>query len=274
MFLANASHALLLEGPRGAGKKYLAQELAATLLDVDTTKVPSHPHVLTVTPEKGIISIDTIRSIKRFLHLRVPSKRTIARVVIVKDADSMSTEAQNALLKILEEPPSDTIIILTSSAPDRLLSTIRSRVRHLAVQSIDEMQLTEYFIGQGKTTVEVTRAFHISNGRIGLMTALLDSSIDQPLASAIAQAKTILASKPFERLKMVDALSKQKPDVELLLQAFERISHAALFAASAKDQLNQVVRWKNTLQLVIDAQGQISQSASTKLLLTNLMLSL
>ena len=78
-----------------------------------------------ISPQKKQISIDQIREIKRHIYQK-PVKAKV-KFVVVKDADMLTTEAQNALLKLLEEPPSHAVIVLATQRKQKLLPTIRSR---------------------------------------------------------------------------------------------------------------------------------------------------
>lgn len=94
-----------------------------------------HADFVDVAPnEKGNLSIEEVRRIEPLF------RRTAAeggwRIVLIDNADAMTVQAQNAVLKILEEPPAGALIILTASAPGRLLPTIRSRVRMLALEPL------------------------------------------------------------------------------------------------------------------------------------------
>ena len=134
------SHAVLIEGEHGAGKKELALWLASAMLcreknaPCGTCSVckkiagGNHPDVSFVLPEgkKQSIGIDGIREMKETLWL-MPNE-SAQKIYIIPNADIMTPEAQNALLKSLEEPPSHVRFILTSDNKNLLLDTIISRV--------------------------------------------------------------------------------------------------------------------------------------------------
>ncbi|HEB75989.1 MAG TPA: DNA polymerase III subunit delta' [Nitrospirae bacterium] len=84
-----------------------------------------HPDLKLVEPEGGVIRIDAVREIQEFLSFAPYEGRK--KVVVMDDAECMNQAASNAFLKTLEEPPPDSLIILVTAAPERLLDTIRSR---------------------------------------------------------------------------------------------------------------------------------------------------
>lgn len=162
-------HAWLLAGPPGIGKATLGYRLARKLLagEADSgaslfgdepvgLEVPvdsptfaevasgSHPNLLRLTRPwdfktkkyKTGIPVDDVRSLTGFLGQR--ANRRGRRVVIVDAADDLTDNAENALLKPLEEPPADTVFILISHQPDGLLPTIRSRCRRLDLRAPDQ----------------------------------------------------------------------------------------------------------------------------------------
>jgi DNA polymerase-3 subunit delta' len=160
-------HALIFTGPQGIGKATMAFHMAHHLLRYpdfktapDMLAVPdpasslfrqiatgAHPSVLHLTRPandktksfKTVLTVDEIRKVSRFLSMT--SHDGSYRVVIVDPADDMNTNAANALLKNLEEPPARTLFILIVHAPGSLLPTIRSRCQmvRLAPLAADEL---------------------------------------------------------------------------------------------------------------------------------------
>src|SRR5690606_4976469 len=158
---------------------------------------------------KPSIPIDAIRELQKFLRLKTTGQGDFRRTVIIEDAHKMTTEAQNAFLKLLEEPPSDTLIILTAVTPRALLPTILSRAQHVAINVPAEDQLRPLIEKSGKDAEAARQAYFLSGGLPGLLSALLGNE-DHPLTTNVNLAKEILQKQTFERLCLVDPLSKQR----------------------------------------------------------------
>lgn len=266
-YQAQPTGAVLLIGNTGAGKLYVAQTMARQFLGHDA----SQSGLLIVEPnDKQAISIDDIRRVKAFTRLRAPGNQAIKRVIIVADAHTMSGEAQNALLKILEEPPEDTVLILTAPTAKHVLPTIASRVMAITVQPVSFDLAADFF---GREDAELRKAYYLSHGSAGLLTALVNNT-DHQLLSAVEQAKQLLSVSAFERLAQVDALAKQKAGLPLLLDGLERVAHAALTQAAAKNNAAGINTWRKKLERILFAESALSSNPNTKLLLTDLLLNL
>ena len=270
-FIAKPSHSLLIVGPAGAGKKTLAINLAATVLGQTPAKLTSNPYFLHIFPDGSSITIETIRQTQAFVRLKTTGTQTWRRAIIIEDAHLLTVEAQNAFLKLLEEPPADTLIILTATSQTDLLPTITSRAPKLDVKPVAQADLTAHFEGQAEPA-EITKAYHMSGGQVGLMGALLDSENNQVLLGYVAAAKELLQAKPFERLVFIDQYIKQKDSVESLLWALLAVSKAALFQAGQHDKTALVKRWRASIDAILQAQDSLSAHPLPKLLLTDLSL--
>lgn len=272
-FIVAPVHAVLLTGAHGIGKGTVATSLVATLLDIPSEKVGQHPYVhLLAADAKGTISIEAIRGLNKFLQLKTIGKRSLRRAVIVEHADGLTTEAQNAYLKLLEEPPADSVMILTASSVRALLPTIRSRLQVIPVHEPADTELQAFFTAQGKKTDAVTQAYFLSGGLPGLMHALLAGDEAHPLLQGVAQAKALLQQDTFERLCTVDALSKQREDAQYTLEALSRIAQTGLRQATTRQDTARIAQWHRVRKVTHEAADALGKSANAKLVLSNLLL--
>jgi len=268
-YLVSPTQAVLLTGPRGSGKFTLAVRLAEQALDLAPGKFTDYGYGMIVRPEDGkAIGIEAARQLERFLSLKVPSKRSVNRAVIIDDGHLLTAEAQNALLKTLEEPPAGTILILTASHGQALLPTIRSRVQSIAVRRPAQAALIAHFRRNGFEEAQIKQAYAMGGGLPGLMQALL-SDDDHPLKAAAAQARQLLSQPLFERLITVDALAKQRELAIDTVDILQQMAHIGLQNAAGK----AAERWQKILTASYQAAEALSTSGQLKLVLTNLALS-
>lgn len=276
-FVERPGHALLLTGLPGSGKATTAQFVAAKLLRISANAHATdleHPYVRIIRPvDNKAISIETIRGIQQFLRLRVPGSKAdnIARAIIIEDAQLLTIEAQNALLKTLEEPPNDTVLILTATSIDAVLPTIQSRIQKLAVLPPAADELNAYFSNAGFKSADVQRALMLSGELPGLATALLTKDMEHPLVAATTHARGILQSKTYERLLLVDGLSKQRDLCLNILYILGQMSRMALLKASDP---KAAARWRTVMASTYQATERLQRNTQTKLVMTHFMLSL
>ena len=139
-------HALILSGPAGSGKRTLAAILSRAMVCTGTRTKPCgscpackkalagiHPDIITVTPlEEGKqITVDQVRQMRADAHIR--PNEAHRKVYVVEQADKLRSEAQNAMLKLLEEGPAYAAFLLLAENPGGLLTTVRSRCETLSL---------------------------------------------------------------------------------------------------------------------------------------------
>lgn len=270
-FTKQPAHATLLLGAAGIGKGTLVIRATSHFLATTPDKLANTPGFRHIMPdEKRTISIEAIRNLQQFVRLKTTGKAAVRRVILIENADRMTTEAQNAFLKLLEEPPADTVIILTASTIQGMLPTIRSRVQTLTITAPQKEALVAHF--NGKPTAHVTQAYFLSGGLPGLMSALLDGDVSHPLVESVTEAKRLLQLPLFERLARIEALAKQKEMAITLCEALARIAQAGLEQAADKDDQKRLKQWHKIVSETYKARASFEQNANTKLILTNLLL--
>lgn len=197
------AHAYLFNGPEGVGKKRFAIQFACLLNcpergeDADhhcpvcrRITESKHPDVLIESPERGNIRIERIRSLQAFF--KYAPVEAAYRVAIIDDAHCMNRAAQNALLKTLEEPPPNRILILVTGRPSSLLSTVRSRCRKAPFGPIDTDPLGELLRERLGITREkaaalaamsggsVSRALEMEASNFAALRDLMVSALSEP----------------------------------------------------------------------------------------------
>lgn len=225
------SHAYGFFGPSGIGKRRLVDFFVQALLcekndgfscgqcrNCALFAQNNHTDVYRVVkdPEEKNIGIEKMREMRERIYLAPSiSRRNIA---VIYDAHTLSAEAQNSILKVLEEPPKSAIIILVTDFTDSLLPTLRSRLLsiRLAHISIGEMIkcLEREYAGVSKETVK--SAAHLASGKIEIARALIaDKTLLESAEREYSKALLFLKSQKSERLKMLyDIFSKSMSFIE------------------------------------------------------------
>jgi DNA polymerase-3 subunit delta' len=169
-------HAYLLAGPEGGGKTLGARAFAAALLchaggcgecrDCRLALADKHPNQVVVEPEGRDIHVDTVRS-----EVWHPAYRTAPepgrKVFVVREADRLNLAAADVLLKILEEPPADTVIMLLSARPDELPETVISRCHVVSFLPLSERFVSETLEGEGVEAARAALAARLAGGNLG-----------------------------------------------------------------------------------------------------------
>ncbi len=268
-FITGGNHALLLAGKLGSGSYSIAIATIELLLKTSVTRAPYFLHV---NGSDKAIGIEDIRSVQSFLQRKTTGTNRVRRAVLLETADSMNVEAQNALLKSLEEPPLDTVIVLTASLPQLLKPTIHSRLQHIEIRQVPIQAALSHFSSTGASSLEIEKAYKISDGQMGLMTLLLNKTAEHPLYLQLITAKKLYAMTTFERLSQIDTLLKDKDSLPELLYACKRICSSALEQAATKKQKPQLSVWHKQLALICEAEDRANKNNNTKLLLTDLFM--
>ena len=148
------SHFYLISGPEGSGKHTLARLLAAAILCQDPKKPcghcgpcrkvmdGNHPDFITIDdPEKKTVPVDLIRQARADIYIQ--PNESDHKIYLFPRAQDMGLPGQNALLKVLEEPPKYGVFLLLTDNPEKLLPTVRSRCTELALQALPEQTLRQ-----------------------------------------------------------------------------------------------------------------------------------
>lgn len=168
------THSYLMIGIPGIGKKLLAKEYAKVILG--SNDIINNPDFLCIEPDGNSIKIDQIRNLQK----EIQEKPIISnkKVYIIDDADLMTKEAQNCLLKTLEEPPEFAVIILIGSNENAFLPTIKSRCMILHFNRLSDSEIKSYLQKQYNELNVTQSMLDIAGGSIGRAINLKDKQED------------------------------------------------------------------------------------------------
>jgi len=195
----------MLVGSRWSGKRASALYVAKMLhcgaqegcAGCKRIEAGTDPDVLQVVPnEKGSITIEMAHNLVDSLAKKA-HRADVTRVVIIESAESMTIAAQNALLKVIEEPPAKTIFLLLANSAGGLLPTIKSRSQIIYMRPVESDELVR--------------------GRAGLAMQLTNSSEQKDIQLSIQnRAKEIMSASTFDRIILVDKLATDKDREEII----------------------------------------------------------
>lgn len=234
------SHCYLLTGPVGCGKHTLAQLLTAAILCQQPNRpcltcnscrkvlAGIHPDVIVKDdPEKKTVSVDLVRQAITDVYIR-PNEGS-HKIYLFPRSQDMLPAAQNALLKILEEPPAYGVFILLADAPQKLLPTVRSRCTELALTALPENLLRPALQAAFPNAEEgaVSAAISRSGGFLGQAKTLLEEGVSLS-PQTVAFAKSYADRDVFGLLQVLVPMEKWKRDqlIPTLVQWLTLIENA------------------------------------------------
>lgn len=173
-------HAYIFKGPEGVGKRLFARGLAAAVncrskdqieacgdcISCKKFKSMNHPDYQVIRPEKGVIKIDQIRKLSKDLSY-APFESTM-RVIVLEDVHTMRREAANSLLKTLEEPPPNNLLILTADSSREILPTLTSRCQVVPFMSLSLNHTSDILVQQGIDRETALLFARLSEGSPGI----------------------------------------------------------------------------------------------------------
>lgn len=228
-------HAILIEGEEGLGKKTLAKYIAKACLCAQNEApclnckschlidVGSHPDFLVISPDGNAIKVDQIRSLRSEAYL-LPLMST-GRVFVIDFAHTMNASAQNALLKVLEEPPTGVHFILLAKSASLLLETIRSRCVCFTLSPVSPEE-ESFNLVANKADIPVSKAEELllaSDGNIGKAIVLADG--ENNFLSSVANEIITLAALN-DKFKILNALQPYVKERRLVAELIAEIKNA------------------------------------------------
>ena len=209
---AEFGKSFLITGHEMIGKKTMVMSLAQSLIGKDILE-PGDLSIIEVGPDKRAISIGAIRDLKNSANIASPVGKI--KIVIIDNAHRMTTEAQNAFLKLAEEPNKNLFIILVTHAPNLLLGTIRSRTFLINCNPPDNNETQEYLVSKDISKAQKEYLQGIFSGRIGIIDRIINNS--EEFKKALNLLKDYLAVSAGERLILNQQLSTLALDINTIL---------------------------------------------------------
>lgn len=248
-------HAIIIEGAEGSGRKTLAKNIAAALVCEDRDRgLPcgrcpacdrifgnKTPDLIFVTPEEDRITIgvEAARFIKQDAII-VPNDFDY-KIYVIDPADTMTTQAQNALLLTLEDPPKFAVFILICNSAADLLETVRSRAPIFRMSPVPEDELRGYLLANDKRAPKLNQEFpsefadvvSLSRGRVGYAIELLNEKKRAPILKKRRLAEDfvrlfIRSSPASKKLEVLSCFSSKRDEVitefSLIREAFRDLT--------------------------------------------------
>lgn len=251
-------HALLLEGVNGVGLLTAAKAIAWR--ELAGIVQPTDADGNTDLSAKGVIRVPQIRELIQGTR----GKFTTRAVFIIDEADKMNPQAQNAFLKLLEEPAPNIHFILTAHNPHTLLPTVLSRVQQLRLKPITAEDSKALITKLGVTDPRKTQQllFMASGKPAELSRLIANEKLFSEQAKLMGDARTLIQGKPYQRAIVVGQYySDRAKTLELLTLAQSIISFSL-----ATNPSRELVAMANRLA---DTYDRILANGSTRLQLMN-----
>lgn len=261
-------HSYLFSGIEGIGKKLFAIEFAKKILCIEQNdeqenclsclkfKSSNHPDFMILEPENNVIKIEQIRNMQEKISEKpIVSKK---KVYIIVDSDCMTKEAQNCLLKTLEEPPEYATIILTTANESKLLNTIKSRCIKVKFNGLLENEINQY-LKQNEIVVNEENYIKISQGSIG---KLLDIKEDEDVYN---QVNIVLEN--IDKNTLIDILNKAEILYSQKDKIQEILDYINIYLYNTKD-----IRKINCIEYVEDTKRRLISNSNYDMCIDYLLL--
>lgn len=220
------SHSYIINGPDGIGKSIFALYMAQMLLCKNAKKPCgvcnscikieklNHPDVKIISSGKKSIGVNDIRDLIEEINTK-PYEGD-RKVIIIKKADSITHEGQNAILKTLEEPPDNVIIIMLVELLDNILQTIQSRCQILRFGRVNSEEIMQYLLNNGHNGLTAEIAVSLSEGIPGKALSMLDSKYINLRKSTIETANRIIKADPLTGFELGKFFLDNKDEIQFI----------------------------------------------------------
>lgn len=260
LLMQDLPQSLLLTGPVGVGLGTIAHYIADEVGDSSFTVLPEKDDKIDI--DKGVISVDSIRR----LYMQTRSIYSGKRVIVIDYAERMGQPAQNAFLKLLEEPGEGTYFILVTHTPARLLPTITSRAQLFELRPVTQLQ-TETLLDrlEVKNEKRRTQLLFMAAGLPAELTRLaMNEDYFESRAAIMRDARDLLQATVYKKLLVIN---KYKDDRDAALTLLIDASSILRRSISAKPHESLI----GQIDALLFAQQQIQANGNVRLCLARIV---
>lgn len=274
----NILHSYLFVGTEGIGKSIFAKKFAKMILCVNENKQEcnnkceacikfdnnNNPDFEFIEPDGNNIKIDQIRQ----MNSKVMEKPIISekKVYIINDSEKMTKEAQNSLLKTLEEPPQYVVIILICSKENDLLNTIKSRCTKIKFNDLSNEEINEYLKLNNYGILE-NNFLNLSQGSIKKAIGVISSKeLYEKISSLFNNIKNI---NKIEFIRNNEFLYKEKEKIGEILEYIN-----VLIYNQMKNSIENKLNYINCINIVEDTKKRLKANSNFDMCIDNLLFSI
>ncbi len=245
-------HALLVTGPEGIGLATIVKYIAAQDLGHTLWVLPEKDEKVDI--EKGNITVESIRRL--YDATKTVSKN--GRLIVIDYAERMAPAAQNAFLKLLEEPGRGTRFVLLTHAPDTLLPTIVSRVQQTVLRPVSTEQSSALLDALGVTDpLKRTQLLFIADGLPALLTRLVkDEAGFSDRTEIVKDARTLLTGSDYDRLLLAKKYKDSRAGALVLLSDAMKLLRRTMQAQGDAANLAVLTRLEHIYKRISE-QGNV-----------------
>jgi DNA polymerase-3 subunit delta' len=276
----NISHAYLLIGPNSIGKYTVAKKIAgilqcendfchecSTCIQIEKG---SHIDTIEFKDDKESLKIEEVRALVERLNMTGQSKY---KIVLLQSVERMTVEASNSFLKILEEPPKNTIFIMTANNIRLILPTVISRVRVVKFEIVSANYLTEKLktLYADRTADEITKASLLALGKTGKAIKLMENpEVFSDYMALYHKIKNFIEVKNVaDRFAYVEEIVEDDSKIDLFFNLLKTVLRTKILEGDANIERNI-----DSVLKIYEASVFLKKNVNSRLVLENLMLSL
>ncbi len=273
----SVAHSYIFSGQYGIGKKQIAIEFAKMILCLNKDKSPcgeckscielendNNPDFNIIKPD-GKIKIEQIRKMLE----KVYEKPIISdkKVYIIDDAETMTIEAQNCLLKTLEEPPEYIVIILITSNESNLINTIKSRCLKLTFNSLENGELKQYL--ENKLEFQNISETMLENFEGSVGKALKVKEKQELYSNMETTLKNFNCNSVIDLINNATEIYKGKENINEILEYFN-----IYFLKKAKEEYNNASKYVKAIEIIEDTKKRLVYNSNYDMTIDNLLINI